>query len=156
MSSKGRIYKKFFIRFAWVFVWATLLTFGANAQESSRKLVLEFKGLVGTEGILQIALFQGESDYMQEEKAKLYRQRVSTLEKGRVKIPNLAEGVYAIAVFQDLDENGQLNKNLLGIPTEPYGFSGEKGGKWGVPRFEQASFEIRSGCNFQIIRLHQF
>ncbi len=156
MSNNSRTHANFFIQISWVLACAAFAC-GASAQEHPGELVLEFKGLVGTKGILQIALFQGENDYMQEDKAILYRRRVSTLEKGRLTIiPNLANGVYAVAVFQDLDENGQLNKNFLGIPTEPYGFSGEKGGKWGVPRFEQASFEIRSGSNFQSIRLHQF
>ena len=47
-------------------------------------------------------------------------------------------GNYAVAIIQDLDENGELNKNFLGIPKEPYGFSG----KWksGGSSFDKALF----------------
>ncbi len=34
-------------------------------------------------------------------------------------------GEYAIAGFQDLDGNGVLSGNFLGIPKEPVGFSGD-------------------------------
>ncbi|MBM3919211.1 MAG: SDR family NAD(P)-dependent oxidoreductase [Sphingomonadales bacterium] len=30
---------------------------------------------------------------------------------------------YAVAVYQDLDRNGRLDKSAFGFPTEPYGFS---------------------------------
>ncbi|MBM3418733.1 MAG: DUF2141 domain-containing protein, partial [Bacteroidetes bacterium] len=29
----------------------------------------------------------------------------------------------AVAVYQDLDRNGRLDKSAFGFPTEPYGFS---------------------------------
>lgn len=33
----------------------------------------------------------------------------------------------AVTMFQDLDGNGEMGKNLLGIPTEPWGSSGTPG-----------------------------
>jgi len=42
-----------------------------------------------------------------------------------VKIPNLKPGEYAIAIIQDLNKNKKLDRNILKIPTEPYGFSGK-------------------------------
>jgi uncharacterized protein (DUF2141 family) len=33
----------------------------------------------------------------------------------------------AITMYQDLDGNGQMGQNLLGIPTEPWGSSGTPG-----------------------------
>lgn len=47
-------------------------------------------------------------------------------------------GPSAIAVFQDLDGDGRLSKNLLGIPVEPYGFSGGARGIFGPPDFKEA------------------
>ena len=51
----------------------------------------------------------------------------------------------AIAVFQDLDGNGTLSKNQIGIPTEPYGFSNNARGLLGPPSFRQAVFTISDG-----------
>ena len=43
---------------------------------------------------------------------------------------------YAIAVYHDLDSDGQLARNLLNIPTEPFGFGNDA-----VVRFSQPGFE---------------
>ena len=36
---------------------------------------------------------------------------------------NLPPGAYAVAVYHDENGNGRLDTNLLGLPTERYGFS---------------------------------
>ena len=48
------------------------------------------------------------------------------------------QGDYAVAIIQDLNENEKLDKNFLGIPKEPYGFSG----KWksGGSSYDKALF----------------
>jgi len=64
---------------------------------------------------------------------------VAATEEGMtVEISNLESGEYAIAVIQDLNENGKLDKNFLGIPKEPYGFSGQW--KSGSSSFDKALF----------------
>jgi uncharacterized protein (DUF2141 family) len=62
----------------------------------------------------------------------------ATSEKMTVEISNVESGNYAIAIIQDLNENEKLDKNVLGIPKEPYGFSG----KWksGGSSYEKALF----------------
>ena len=37
----------------------------------------------------------------------------------------LPAGTYAATAFQDVDGNQTLTTNVLGIPNEPYGWSGE-------------------------------
>lgn len=46
---------------------------------------------------------------------------------------------FAIAVYQDTNDNNELDRGLLGIPSERYGFSNAARGKVGPPSFEQAS-----------------
>ena len=53
----------------------------------------------------------------------------------------LRPGSYALAVYQDVDGNGELDRNALGLPTEPYGFSNDIG-RLGPPRFAQALFRM--------------
>jgi uncharacterized protein (DUF2141 family) len=52
-------------------------------------------------------------------------------------------GKYAIAAFQDENTDGELNKNRLGVPKEPYGFSMNKFGKFGPPKFKNVSFDVK-------------
>lgn len=56
----------------------------------------------------------------------------------RLVIKDLAPGQYAATAFHDLDSNGKLNANLMGVPTEPYGFSNNARGNFGPPAFKDA------------------
>lgn len=51
-------------------------------------------------------------------------------------------GQYAIAVFQDVNRDGELTKNLVGAPKEPYGFSRNVYGMFGPPDFEDVAFDV--------------
>lgn len=54
------------------------------------------------------------------------------------------QGTAAIAVFQDLDSNGVLTKNALGLPIEPYGFSRNARATFGPPAFSAAELELEN------------
>ena len=57
-------------------------------------------------------------------------------------IIDLPFGEYAIAGFQDLDGNGILSGNFLGIPREPVGFSGGAKVRFGPPKWNDAVFQF--------------
>lgn len=57
-----------------------------------------------------------------------------------VALDSLPAGEYAIRVMQDLDANGELNTNLVGLPLEPWGISNDALGRFGPPRWEDARF----------------
>ena len=56
---------------------------------------------------------------------------------------DLPFGEYAIAGFQDLDGNGVLSGNFLGIPREPVGFSGNAKVRFGPPKWNDAVFKFK-------------
>lgn len=51
-------------------------------------------------------------------------------------------GEYAITLFVDFNGNKKIDKNFLGIPKEPYGFSNNVIGNMSAPTFDQAKFEF--------------
>jgi uncharacterized protein (DUF2141 family) len=55
---------------------------------------------------------------------------------------DLPPGQYAAVVFQDFNGNGKLDKNFLGIPKEPYGFSNDARGSAGPPKFSAAAVTL--------------
>lgn len=59
-----------------------------------------------------------------------------------VVIPDLAPGDYAITVYQDVNGNGQLERNLFGIPTEPFGFGNDAQGEMGPPSFDATKVNV--------------
>lgn len=59
-----------------------------------------------------------------------------------ISFSSLPEGFYALAIFQDLNGNGELDTKKFGIPAEPFAFSNAALRKFAPPYFEQAKFEI--------------
>ena len=71
--------------------------------------------------------------------------RANAAMKSAVVLTNLDPGRYAIILFHDENGNGKLDKNALGVPTEPYGFSNNVRGFLGPPAFEEAIMEVNVG-----------
>ena len=61
--------------------------------------------------------------------------------KGKVTF-DLPFGKYVVAGIHDLDNNGVLTGNFLGIPKEPFGFSNNKRGNLGPPKWEDVLFDF--------------
>lgn len=53
----------------------------------------------------------------------------------------LAPGRYAVQVVHDRDADGRLDTNVLGIPSEPVGFSRNAVGRFGPPKFDSAAID---------------
>ncbi|WP_448207825.1 DUF2141 domain-containing protein [Azospirillum sp. sgz302134] len=58
---------------------------------------------------------------------------------------DLPPGRYAVAVYQDGNGDGTLNRNMLGIPTEPYGFGGDVSSTFGAPGFDALAVTVGTG-----------
>lgn len=56
----------------------------------------------------------------------------------------LPPGEYAFQVFHDVDGNGKMKTNFIGIPKEPVGVSNDAKGKFGPPKFKDAKIAIAS------------
>ena len=70
------------------------------------------------------------------------KRRPADTEPVLIRFPDLLPGDYAVAAFHDADGNGALNTNVLGQPTEGYGFSNGARGRMGPPSFEAATVSI--------------
>jgi uncharacterized protein (DUF2141 family) len=54
----------------------------------------------------------------------------------------LPAGEYALSVFQDVDDDGKLKSNFIGIPKEPAGLSNNLRPRLGPPKYKDASFTV--------------
>jgi uncharacterized protein (DUF2141 family) len=68
-------------------------------------------------------------------------------------IQNIPAGEYAVAVFADMNGNGKLDSNFIGIPKEPVGVSRDAKGKFGPPKFADAAFTLGDGITALTIEL---
>ncbi|NJO00745.1 MAG: DUF2141 domain-containing protein [Bacteroidia bacterium] len=107
-------------------------------------------------GNVLIALYNSSSTFMCEQKA--LQRKVLTIEEGKAiaVFQDVPYGNYAFAVFHDENVNYKLDKTLVGVPKEGYGFSNNAQGTFGPPSFDKSQFTLNS-INYQtVIRLQYF
>ena len=68
---------------------------------------------------------------------------------GGATFEGLPPGPYAVLAFHDLNGNGILDVNFLGIPREPLGFSNRYWGK-GAPAFSAAAVDVGEGASVPV------
>jgi uncharacterized protein (DUF2141 family) len=68
------------------------------------------------------------------------------ISSGRVEVVSgeFHTGSMPFAVFHDSNRNGVLDKNIMGLPKEEYGFSNNARGKTGPPDYGSMSFDLRA------------
>lgn len=92
-------------------------------------------------GVLRVVLCGNEASYDSEQECTP-RSVAANSAVVSLTFADVAPGTYALKVFHDVDGDGQLDTNMIGIPTEPYGFSNDAMGTFGPPSFEQAGFQV--------------
>jgi uncharacterized protein (DUF2141 family) len=117
----------------------------------SHALDVTIRGLnVSSEkGVFRCLLFAGETGFPETPAESL--QSVNgpvTNQEGRCTFRNVKPGTYAGSTFHDANSNGRLDKNVLGIPKERYGFSRNASRPFGPPLFEEAAFDLRTNETF--------
>lgn len=61
----------------------------------------------------------------------------------KITLHQLPAGEYALRMFHDENGSGDMDTNILGIPTEPYAFS-NNAGRFGPPSFNDAKIVLSS------------
>ena len=111
--------------------------------EQKGKLVIKLDGVKETKGLIGIMLFDQEDGFPTEKEKALIWKEIN-IDNGvpQIYFDDLPLGSYAISLVHDVNANQELDKNFLGIPTEPFGFSGNKSILLGLPDFEEASIQL--------------
>lgn len=108
----------------------------------THKLSIHISGISKIKGSLFIAIFRPTDDFPVF--GKQFKGIVKEVEgkSQNYTFDDLPEGDYAVAIYQDLNRNKILDKNLLGIPTEIYGFSNNARRTFSAPSFQEAKFKL--------------
>ena len=111
---------------------------------SAGSLIIEVENIEIPEGVIWIGIYDSKETYLIKEKAIIEKIDVSKSGKSAIVIPQLPFGTYAVALFHDINNNGDLDRNLIGIPSEPYAFSKKTKLKWRLPKFDEIKFSFNS------------
>lgn len=115
----------------------------APAVGHAADLRVRLTGFAETSGTVRVALFASAADF---EAGRQMAGYFSVVRSGAVEavFENLPPGRYGISTFHDKNANDELDANLVGIPTEPFGFSRNARGRFGPPSFDDLSVELGS------------
>lgn len=107
------------------------------------KLTVEIDGFKNQEGQVCVNLFAGSQGFPNNRQRVLKRQCTQISEIPlKLTFDNLKPGSYAVAVIQDLNGDGTLNRNSLGMPVEPFGFSRNPEVRTSAPKFGDTAFVL--------------
>lgn len=117
------------------------LALAAAGPASAAELRVRVEGVPAPAGRILVALYDGAEAFEAGRRA------------GGIAIParegnvtavfeGVPPGRYGVVVLQDLDGDGKLRRNLLGMPAEPFGFSNDALGVLGPPDFDSMAFDV--------------
>ena len=116
------------------------------AKAQTAKLILNVENVKPAEkSVIYIGIYDNKDSFAIQGKEVFGKQvKVKDQSSLTVSFEDLPAGTYAIAVFHDSNNNGKLDKNWLGVPTEGYGFSNATG-TLGPPDFQDAIVNLKKG-----------
>lgn len=127
-----------------------LLLFQFFLFQGAGELTIKVSNIDPIEGEIYIAVYNNSKDYMNIDAAVFRKIMPVTAETEIIVIEGIPEGKYAIAVFQDINGNGELDTRGAGIPKEPFGFSNNARGKIGPPKYKKAQFSFSGNMEINI------
>ncbi|MBX2877687.1 MAG: DUF2141 domain-containing protein [Saprospiraceae bacterium] len=119
-----------------------LYSFTNLNEEEIGRLIIKINNVSKDRGIIWIGLYDSADTYLIKEKSILKKIDVSQKGYHEIVVDSLPYGTYAMALFHDVNANGEMDRNLLGIPSEPYAFSKKPKSKWRLPKFDEVKFDF--------------
>jgi uncharacterized protein (DUF2141 family) len=134
-----------------MFLLATIILFSVGmsfapsllAQSGGQgTIILKVTGLRSEKGQVKIAVFNSSEKWLGEQ--PMYSSTINVDGQSVTwKITDVSYGDYGVAVFHDENSNGKMDKNVLGVPLEPYGFSNNVRITFGPPKWEKCKLTVK-------------
>ena len=130
------------------FAVLSLFAAAVNAGE----LTVTITDIRASQGTLMVSVVDSDAAWNSQAKPVAAQKATATKGEMTLKFGNLPAGKYAVQVMHDENDNGKMDTNFLGIPSEGYGFSNNPN----VMRrahFDEARFEVGAEAKTITIRL---
>jgi uncharacterized protein (DUF2141 family) len=105
-------------------------------------LTIEVSRITPGRGQIYVAVYDRPETFPTAGQQRTGRILEASAQSLVVHFEDLPPGEYAAVAFQDVNDNGRLDKNFLGMPKEPYGFSNSARGSAGPPKFSAAAVTL--------------
>jgi len=126
----------------------SLMPFVFFQNQESVTLSIEIDVIKHNKGQIAFALFDSADAFLNSpvrSDAVEVKNNKATFE-----FKDIPKGTYSFSYYHDLNANGELDTNFMGVPKEPYGFSNNQKGRFGPPSFEDAKITINNDTTIQL------
>jgi uncharacterized protein (DUF2141 family) len=97
-------------------------------------------GITNSGGTVRVVIFNSENKFLERD-GYVFKQSVVIGSQKSVKLDfQMPHGYYAVSAYHDLNDNKTMDRNGLGLPTEPYALSNNPTVKWRKPTFNETKF----------------
>ena len=119
-------------------------------------LAIEVHGVRSTEGRVYVAVRGPESKAEFPSRDGVVDRFRESARVGVIRLVarDLPTGRYAVNAFHDENGNGELDTNLVGIPSEGYGFANDPVIRFGPPEFEAAAVTVGESSAVAVLTLN--
>ncbi len=125
-------------------LFIALLFIGSFASFTSpinQNLKITITKLHSNNGVVLVSLFKDGNGFPDDAVKAYGKEKGYIVDKSATIIfKSVPPGSYAAAVLHDENNNQKMDKNMLGIPKEGYGFSNNVSAAFGPPSYKKASF----------------
>jgi uncharacterized protein (DUF2141 family) len=148
----NRTISKFTLNLGIVLISALFL--GMSNTSSGLSLTIHIPNIIDVKGRIQIGLYDDKNNFPKI--GKEYQRYFAKVDSNDFKytIHGIPAGDYAIALYHDCNSDGMCNSNLIGIPTESYGFSNNVKPFLSAPSFGSTKFTISKDKTITIKLFH--
>jgi uncharacterized protein (DUF2141 family) len=136
-----------------------LLSFLMSSQLFAETVQLKFSNMGNLRGRMAIAVFDNPDSFPDRSSSAVLTKffPITVVGNSMTATIDLKPGRYAIAAYLDANSNGVLDKNLVGIPKERFGFSNNPSVQFSAPNFNECEVEVKAkAVNVQQINLLKF
>lgn len=126
-----------------------LLLAGFTSNENPQ-LTIEVQNIEVVDGYIRIGVFNSNEKFLKKDSTfKKYKVAVENNTETII-IDDLPKGEYAFILYHDKNSDGKMNRKLIGIPKEPFGFSNNVRPKFSKPTFDECMFLLDDNLVLQI------
>ncbi|RZK18880.1 MAG: DUF2141 domain-containing protein [Hymenobacter sp.] len=109
---------------------------------ATQLVTIVVSSLASTSSAIKLNFYNAPDKFLKDGQMAI-RMVVRPDGKNTLSIPvELTTGEWAVALSQDLNNNDKLDKNFLGIPTEPFAFSNNVKPRLSAPKFQECKFSV--------------
>ena len=119
-------------------VCAALLPAAAHAAD----VVVRIGGLAEPLGQVGCALFSSDQGFPLDSAGARVQWLAAEAQGVACRFADVPAGRYAVSIAHDLNGNRRVDRNVLGMPTEPWGVSNDARPTLRAPRFDEAAFTV--------------